>query len=72
MVGTFYAASGPDKPAFVSVGSRVGPDTVVCLLEAMKIFNEIKAEKSGTVEAVLVKSGQPVEFGQPLFRIRPD
>jgi len=72
MVGTFYSSPGPDKPAFVSVGSRVGADTVVCLLEAMKIFNEIKAEKSGTVEAVLVKSGQPVEFGQPLFRIRPD
>jgi acetyl-CoA carboxylase biotin carboxyl carrier protein len=72
MVGTFYSSPGPDKPAFVSVGSRVGPDTVVCLLEAMKIFNEIKAEKSGTIEAVLVKSGQPVEFGQPLFRIRPD
>jgi acetyl-CoA carboxylase biotin carboxyl carrier protein len=72
MVGTFYSSPGPDKPAFVSVGSRVGPDTVGCLLEAMKIFNEIKAEKSGTIEAVLVKSGQPVEFGQPLFRIRPD
>ena len=72
MVGTFYSSPGPDKPAFVSVGSRVGPDTVVCLLEAMKIFNEIKAEKSGTIEAVLVKSGQPVEFGQPLFRIRPN
>jgi len=72
MVGTFYSSPGPDKPAFVSVGSRVGADTVVCLLEAMKIFNEIKAEKSGTIEAVLVKSGQPVEFGQPLFRIRPD
>ena len=71
MVGTFYLSAGPDKPAFVSVGSTVGPDTTVCLIEAMKIFNEIKAEASGTVEAVLVKSGQPVEFGQPLFRIRP-
>ncbi len=71
MVGTFYLSAGPDKPAFVSVGSTVGPDTTVCLIEAMKIFNEIKAETSGTVEAVLVKSGQPVEFGQPLFRIRP-
>ena len=72
MVGTFYAAPGPDKAAFVSVGSKVGPDTTVCLIEAMKIFNEIKAETSGTVEEVLVKSGQPVEFGQPLFRIRPN
>ena len=72
MVGTFYAAPGPDKAPFVTVGAKVGPDTTVCLIEAMKIFNEIKAEKSGTVEAVLVKSGQPVEFGQPLFRIRPD
>ena len=71
MVGTFYAAPGPDKAPFVSVGSKVGPDTTVCLIEAMKIFNEIKAETSGTVEEVLVKSGQPIEFGQPLFRIRP-
>jgi acetyl-CoA carboxylase biotin carboxyl carrier protein len=72
MVGTFYATPGPDKPPFVSVGSKVGPDTTVCLIEAMKIFNEIKAETSGTVEEVLVKSGQPVEFGQPLYRIRPN
>ena len=71
MVGTFYAAPGPDKAPFVTVGSKVGPDTTVCLIEAMKIFNEIKAETTGTVEEVLVKSGQPVEFGQPLFRIRP-
>jgi acetyl-CoA carboxylase biotin carboxyl carrier protein len=72
MVGTFYAAPGPDKPVFVSVGSKVGPDTTVCLIEAMKIFNEIKAETSGTIEEVLVKTGQPVEFGQPLYRIRPN
>jgi acetyl-CoA carboxylase biotin carboxyl carrier protein len=71
MVGTFYAASGPDKAPFASVGSKVGPDTTVCIIEAMKIFNEIKAEKSGTIEEVLVKNGQAVEFGQPLFRIRP-
>ena len=71
MVGTFYATPGPDKAPFVSVGAKVGPDTTVCLIEAMKIFNEIKAETSGTVEEILVKSGQPVEFGQPLFRIRP-
>ncbi len=72
MVGTFYASPGPDKSPFVSVGAKVSPDTTVCLIEAMKIFNEIKAETSGTVEEVLVKSGQPVEFGQPLFRIRPN
>ena len=72
MVGTFYATPGPDKPPFVQVGAQVGPESIVCLVEAMKIFNEIKAETSGTVEEVLVKSGQPVEFGQPLFRIRPN
>ncbi|MSR19342.1 MAG: acetyl-CoA carboxylase biotin carboxyl carrier protein [Phycisphaerales bacterium] len=71
MVGTCYPTSGPDKPAFVTVGSIVGPDTVVCLLEAMKIFNEIKAEQSGTIVKVLVKSGQAVEFGQKLFLVRP-
>ena len=72
MVGTFYATAGPDKAPFVGVGSKIGPDTTVCLIEAMKIFNEIKAETSGTVEEVLVKSGQPVEFGQALYRIRPN
>lgn len=72
MVGTFYATPGPDKPPFVQVGAQIGPESIVCLVEAMKIFNEIKAETSGTVEEVLVKSGQPVEFGQPLFRIRPN
>ncbi len=71
MVGTFYLSPGPDKPAFVSVGSAVTADTTVCLIEAMKIFNEIKAETAGTIEEVLVKSGKAVEFGQPLFRIRP-
>ena len=72
MVGTFYASAGPDKAPFVSVGTKVGPDTTVCLIEAMKIFNEIKAETSGTIDEVLIKSGQPVEFGQAMFRIRPD
>lgn len=71
MVGTFYAASGPDKPPFVKVGDSVGPETVVCLVEAMKVFNEIKAECAGVVDEVVVASGKPVEFGQPLFRIRP-
>ena len=71
MVGTFYASLGPDKPPFVAVGAQLGPDSVVCLVEAMKIFNEIKAERSGTVAKVLVQSGQAVEFGQPLFMIKP-
>jgi acetyl-CoA carboxylase biotin carboxyl carrier protein len=71
MVGTFYASPAPEKPAFITAGASVGPDTVVCLVEAMKIFNEIKAGVSGTVERVLVKSGDPVEFGQPLFLVKP-
>jgi len=70
MVGTFYAAPSPDKPPFVKIGDSVGPDTVVCLIEAMKVFNEIKAECSGIVDEVLVANGTPVEFGQPLLRVR--
>lgn len=71
MVGTFYAASGPDKPPFAKVGGSVDPESVVCLIEAMKVFNEIRAECTGTIERVLVKSGEPVEFGQKLFLVRP-
>lgn len=71
MVGTFYATPNPDSPSFVSAGSPVSPETVVCIIEAMKIFNEIKAECSGTIYKVLVKNGQPVEFGQPLFLVKP-
>lgn len=71
MVGTFYSAASPDKPPFVNVGGSIGPESVVCLIEAMKIFNEIKAEKTGTIEKVLVKSGEAVEFGQKLFLVRP-
>ncbi len=71
MVGTFYSSPNPDSPLFVNVGAAVTPDTTVCLIEAMKVFNEIKAEQSGTVEKVLVKSGQAVEYGQKLFMIRP-
>ena len=70
MVGTFYASPGPDKPPFIAAGASVGPETVVCLVEAMKIFNEIKAGCSGTIERILVKSGDPVEFGQPLFLVK--
>lgn len=71
MVGTFYSAANPDSAPFVTNGAKVSPSTVVCLIEAMKVFNEIKAEKAGTVERVLVKSGEAVEFGQKLFLVRP-
>ena len=71
MVGTFYASPSPDKPTFIKVGDTIDAETVVCLVEAMKIFNEIKAEVSGTVEKILPASGDSVEFGQPLFLIRP-
>lgn len=71
MVGTFYSAPNPDTPAFVSVGKSVTPDSVVCLVEAMKVFNEIKAECTGVVERVLVNNGDAVEFGQKLFLVRP-
>jgi acetyl-CoA carboxylase biotin carboxyl carrier protein len=69
MVGTFYAAPAPDAPPYVKVGDHVGPDTTVCIIEAMKVFNEIPAEVSGRIVAVLVSRGDPVEFGQPLFRV---
>ncbi|MFW6032924.1 MAG: acetyl-CoA carboxylase biotin carboxyl carrier protein, partial [Phycisphaeraceae bacterium] len=69
MVGTFYSSPTPDAKAFVAVGDTVEPDTVVCIIEAMKVFNEIKAETSGTITKVLVENGQAVEFGQPLFEI---
>ncbi len=71
MVGTFYSAPDPDSSAFVRVGDRVNTETVVCLIEAMKIFNEIKAEHSGTIEKVLVSNSESVEFGQILFLLRP-
>lgn len=69
MVGTFYAAPDPDSPPFVKAGDTVSPDTVVCLIEAMKVFNEIKAEASGRITKVLVSNGQAVEFDQPLFEL---
>lgn len=71
MVGTFYSSSNPDAPPFTKVGAQVGPGSVVCLVEAMKVFNEIKSETSGTIERVLVKSGDAVEFGQKLFLVKP-
>jgi acetyl-CoA carboxylase biotin carboxyl carrier protein len=72
MVGTYFAAPDPDSGPFVKAGDTVTPETVMCIIEAMKIFNEIKAECSGTVLKALVKNGEAVEFGQPLFVIKPD
>ncbi len=71
MVGTFYAASSPDAPPFVSVGSSIRPETSVCMIEAMKVYTEIPARLTGTIAEILVKNGQPVEFGQPLFLVSP-
>lgn len=71
MIGTFYAAGNPDAAPFVAVGTSIGPETTVCIIEAMKIFNEIKAERAGSIEKVLVQNGESVEFGQPLFLVRP-
>ena len=71
MVGKFYAAPDPEAAPFVHVGSRVAVGTVVCILEAMKVFSEIKAEVGGTIERMLVKNAEAVEFGQPLFLVRP-
>ena len=69
MVGTFYASSSPEAPPFVVVGSAVRPEMTVCIIEAMKVFTDIPAGVAGTIAEVLVKSGQPVEFDQPLFRV---
>ena len=71
MVGTFYSAASPDAKPFVSVGSTVDEETDVCIIEAMKVFNNIKAECRGTISKVLVTNGQTVEFGQPLFLVKP-
>ena len=71
MVGTFYAAPSPDAKPFVSVGSRVDDETDVCVIEAMKVFNNIKAETKGTIAKVLVNNGETVEFGQVLFLVKP-
>ena len=70
MVGTFYRAASPDAPPFVEVGKPVTEDTVVCIIEAMKVMNEIKAETSGVIAEVLADNGKPVQFGQPLFKVR--
>jgi acetyl-CoA carboxylase biotin carboxyl carrier protein len=70
MVGTFYRAPSPESPPYVQVGDRVNPDSILCIVEAMKLMNEIKAELSGTILDILVENGQPVEYGQPMFKIR--
>lgn len=70
MVGTFYKSPSPDEGPYVQVGSRVEADTTVCILEAMKLFNEIQAEVSGEITEILVEDGQMVEYGQPLFKVK--
>jgi acetyl-CoA carboxylase biotin carboxyl carrier protein len=71
MVGTYYSSGSPDSPPFVTVGTAVQPSTILCIIEAMKVFTDIPAGVSGTIAEILVKSGQPVEFGQPMFRVVP-
>ncbi len=70
MVGTFYRAASPDSPSFAEIGSKVGNDSIVCIIEAMKVMNEIQAEMSGTITEVLIENGEAVEYGQPLFKIK--
>ena len=72
MVGTFYAAPEPEAAPYLHVGSRVEPNTVVCIVDAMKVYTEIKSEVAGTIERILVKNEEPVEYGQPLFLVRPE
>ena len=69
MIGTFYRSAGPDKPPFVEVGQSIKPGDKVCIIEAMKLLNEIEADKAGVIKAILVENGQPVEYGEPLFII---
>ncbi len=71
MVGTFYTSSSPESPAFIEVGGTVKEGAVICIVEAMKVMNEIKAEQSGTVTRVIAENGTPVQYGEPLFHIRP-
>ena len=70
MVGTFYSSPSPDSPTFVSVGQEITPDTVICIIEAMKVMNEVKAEVSGTVTEICAENGKPVQFGQVMFRLK--
>ena len=70
MVGTFYTASDPESAPFVQIGDQVDPDSVICIIEAMKVFNEIKAEVSGIIESIEIENGKPVEFGQLIMKVR--
>ncbi len=70
MVGTFYSSPAPDQPPYISVGQTIKPGDVLCIVEAMKLMNEIKSDVGGVIEEILVKNGEPLEFDQPLFRIR--
>ena len=70
MVGTFYSSPSPDSPTFVSVGQEITPDTVICIIEAMKVMNEVKAEVAGTVTEICADNGKPVQFGQVMFRLK--
>jgi acetyl-CoA carboxylase biotin carboxyl carrier protein len=71
MIGTFYRSPSPEAGAYVEVGTEVNPDTVVCIIEAMKVMNEIKAEVKGVITQIVVDNAKPVEFGQPMFKVRP-
>ena len=71
MIGTLYRSPSPESGPYVDVGSEVGPDTVVCIIEAMKVMNEIKAEVRGVITQIIAENAKPVEFGQPLFKVRP-
>jgi acetyl-CoA carboxylase biotin carboxyl carrier protein len=71
MIGTFYRAPSPESAAYVEIGTEVSPETVVCIIEAMKVMNEIKAEAKGVITQVMIENAKPVEFGQALFKIRP-
>lgn len=70
MVGTFYSASSPDSEAFVKIGTKIGADSTVCIIEAMKVMNEIKAEISGEIVEILIENGTAVQYGEPLFRVK--
>ncbi len=71
MIGTFYRSPSPESGSYVEIGTEVTPDSVVCIIEAMKVMNEIKAEVKGVITQIVVESGKPVEFGQPMFKVRP-
>ena len=71
MIGTFYRAPSPESAPYIEVGAEVNPDTVVCIIEAMKVMNEIKAEVKGVITQIVVENAKPVEFGQPMFKVRP-